>query len=135
VLDPIFSLRRRVAIAPNQRYQFCLVTVVADSREALIGLIERYSEFRTCSARLRDGVDTFAARDAPTPNPSRRRAAFPATRCTHPLPAGTTAAAACQARARHCGQRSLWAQGISGDLPIVLVTIGHDRDIASFGRF
>ena len=27
------------------------------------------------------------------------------------------------------GQRSLWAQGISGDLPIVVVTIGHDRDI------
>ena len=35
VLDPIFSLRRRVAIAPNQRFQFSLVTMVAESREAV----------------------------------------------------------------------------------------------------
>ncbi|HEY3654962.1 MAG TPA: glucoamylase family protein, partial [Steroidobacteraceae bacterium] len=34
VLDPIFSLRRRVTILPNQRFEFALVTVVADSREA-----------------------------------------------------------------------------------------------------
>ena len=27
------------------------------------------------------------------------------------------------------GQRALWAQGISGDLPIVVVMIGHLRDI------
>jgi len=48
VLDPIFSLRRSVTILPNQRFQFALVTLVAESREALTGLIERYCEFHTC---------------------------------------------------------------------------------------
>jgi cellobiose phosphorylase len=48
VLDPIFSLRRRVTILPNQRFQFALVTVVADSREAVVTLAGRYSEFHTC---------------------------------------------------------------------------------------
>ena len=49
VLDPIFSLRRRVTILPNQRFQFALVTVVADSREAVVTLAGRYSEFHTCA--------------------------------------------------------------------------------------
>ena len=49
VLDPIFSLRRRVTILPNQRFQFALVTVVADSREAVVALAGRYSEFHTCA--------------------------------------------------------------------------------------
>src|SRR6185295_19598406 len=49
VLDPIFSLRRRVTILPIQRFQFALVTVVADSREAVVTLAGRYSEFHTCA--------------------------------------------------------------------------------------
>ena len=49
VLDPIFSLRRRVTILPNQRFQFALVTVVAESREAVVSLAGRYSEFHTCA--------------------------------------------------------------------------------------
>jgi Cellobiose phosphorylase len=53
VLDPIFSLRRRVTILPNQRFQFALVTVVADSREAVVTLAGRYSEFHTWRALLR----------------------------------------------------------------------------------
>src|SRR5581483_11633549 len=49
VLDPIFSLRRRVTLRPNERLQFALVTMVADSREAVIALAERYSQFHTCA--------------------------------------------------------------------------------------
>src|SRR5207248_10204000 len=49
VLDPIFSLRRRFTILPNQRFQFALVTVVAESREGVVTLAGRYSEFHTCA--------------------------------------------------------------------------------------
>src|SRR5207247_2676872 len=45
VLDPIFSQRRQITILPNQRFQCALVTVVAESREAGIGLVEPYSDF------------------------------------------------------------------------------------------
>src|SRR6266480_617169 len=48
VLDPIFSLRRYITILPNQRFQFAFVTAVAESREAVIRLAERYTEFHTC---------------------------------------------------------------------------------------
>src|SRR5438876_5570149 len=49
MLDPIFSLRRYITILPNQRSQFALVTVAAESREAIIVLAERYAEFHTCA--------------------------------------------------------------------------------------
>jgi cellobiose phosphorylase len=129
VLDPIFSLRRRVTLAPDQRFQFSLVTMVAESREALIGLIERYSEFRISTRafetawthsqlemrrlRIRPGdVQVFQHLAAHIFFPQARLRPPPAR-----LGRGTA------------GQRSLWAQGISGDLPIVVVTIAHDRDI------
>src|SRR5207247_5578984 len=47
VLDPMFSLRRRVTILPNQRFQLALVTEVADSRESVVTLAERESECHT----------------------------------------------------------------------------------------
>src|SRR5947207_13487624 len=34
---------------PNQRFQFALVTAVAESREAVTRLAERYGEFHTCA--------------------------------------------------------------------------------------
>ena len=129
VLDPIFSLRRRVTIAPNQRFQFSIVTVVAESREAVMSLIERYAEFRISTRafetawthsqlemrrlHIRPGdVQLFQHFAAHILFPQARLRPAPAR-----LGRGTS------------GQRSLWAQGISGDLPIVVVMIGNDRDI------
>src|SRR5439155_5051044 len=129
VLDPIFSLRRKITILPNQRFQFALVTLVAESREIVIRLAERYSEFHTCARafetawshsqlemrrlHIRPGdVQTF-----------RQLAAhilFPQAQL-RPPPA--------RLGRRAEGQRALWRQGISGDLPIVVVIIGHLSDI------
>src|SRR2546430_5506825 len=41
MLDPIFSLRRYITILPNQRFQFALVTVAGEPREAVSRLAER----------------------------------------------------------------------------------------------
>jgi cellobiose phosphorylase len=129
MLDPIFSMRRRVTILPNERFQFALVTVVAESREAVIGLAERYAEFHTCARafetawthsqlemrrlRIRPGdVQTFQQLAA--------LIIFPQAQL-RPPPA--------RLGRRAEGQRALWRQGISGDLPIVVIMIGHLRDI------
>src|SRR5437763_2691079 len=47
VLDPIFSLRRRVTILPNVPFQFPLGAVVAGSGAAVIALAVRYAEAHT----------------------------------------------------------------------------------------
>lgn len=129
VLDPVFSLRRSVSIAPNQRFQFSLVTMVAESRTAVTGLIERYSEFRISprvfeTAWVRSQIEMRRLHIHPGDVQLFQQLAahilFPQARLRPPsarLGRGTG------------GQRALWAQGISGDLPIVVVTIGNYRDI------
>jgi len=129
VLDPIFSLRRRVTLRPNERLQFALVTMVADSREAVIALAERYSQFHTC-ARAFETAWTHSQLEM------RRLRIRPADVQTFQQLAGLIIFPQAQLRPpparlgrRTEGQRALWQQGISGDLPIVVVMIGHLHDI------
>ncbi len=129
VLDPIFSLRRRVTILPNERSQFALVTVVAGSREAVIALAERYAEFHTC-ARAFETAWTHSQLEM------RRLHIRPADVQTFQQLAALIIFPQAQLRPpparlgrRTEGQRALWRQGISGDLPIVVVMIGHLSDI------
>src|SRR5213082_3138447 len=129
VLDPIFSLRRRVTILPNQRFQFALVTVVAASREAVVTLAGRYAEFHTC-ARAFETAWTHSQlemrrlhirrADVQTFQQLASLIIFPQAQL-RPPPA--------RLGRRAEGQRALWRQGISGDLPIVVVMIGHLRDM------
>ncbi|HEY2713044.1 MAG TPA: glucoamylase family protein, partial [Chthoniobacterales bacterium] len=129
VLDPIFSLRRQITILPNERFQFALVTVVAESREAVIGLVERYAEFHTCArafetAWTRSQLEMRRLHIRPGDVQTFRQLAahvlFPQAQMRPP---------AARLGRRAEGQRALWRQGISGDLPIVVVMIGHVRDI------
>jgi cellobiose phosphorylase len=129
VLDPMFSVRRRVTILPNQRFQFALVTVVADSREAVVTLAGRYSEFHTC-ARAFETAWTHSQLEM------RRLHIRRADVQTFQQLAGLIILPQAQLRPppgrlgrRAEGQRALWRQGISGDLPIVVVMIGHLRDM------
>jgi cyclic beta-1,2-glucan synthetase len=129
MLDPIFSLRRRVTILPNQRFQFALVTVVAESREAVIGLAERYAEFHTC-ARAFETAWTHSQLEM------RRLHIRPGDVQIFQQLAALIIFPQAQLRPpparlgrRAEGQRALWRQGISGDLPIVVIMIGHLRDI------
>ncbi len=129
VLDPIFSLRRRVTILPNERSQFALVTVVAGSREAVIALAERYAEFHTCArafetAWTHSQLEMRRLHIRPTDVQTFQQLAaliiFPQAQLRPPPT---------RLRRRTEGQRALWRQGISGDLPIVVVMIGHLSDI------
>src|SRR5207249_4673705 len=129
VLDPIFSLRRRVTILPNERFQFALVTVAAESREAVVALAERYSEFHTCARAFETawthsqlGMRRLHIRPNDVQTFQRLAALiiFPHAQLRPP---------SARLGRRAEGQRALWRQGISGDLPIVVVMIGHLRDI------
>ena len=129
VLDPVFSLRRRVTMQPNERFQFAIVTVVADSREAVVALIERYAEYATC-ARAFETAWTRAQLEM------RRLHIRPAEVQTFQQLAALILFPQAQLRPPPArlgrqteGQRALWRQGISGDLPIVVVMIAHLRDV------
>jgi len=128
VLDPVFSLRRQVNIGRNQRIQFSIITMVADSRKDLIALVQRYSEFRV-SDRAFDTAWTHAQLEMRRLHIQPGDVQLFQQLAAHVLyPQSQLRPPPARLGRGVGGQRSLWAQGISGDLPIVVVSISDRGD-------
>ncbi|HWF90300.1 MAG TPA: glucoamylase family protein, partial [Pyrinomonadaceae bacterium] len=129
VLDPVFSLRRRVRIPPNQTVRCSFSTAVARSREEALALADKYHDPNIFERELRLAWTKAQVEmshlkiDADEAHLFQRLAARivysdPSLRPTpHVLALNTKA------------QSSLWAYGISGDLPIVVVRINKAADM------
>ena len=129
VLDPIFSLRRRVRIEPLQTVSISFSTAVAESDEEARRLADKYHDPNTFEreaslAWTRSQVElrhlNLSAEDA---HLFQRLAAriFYSDSSLRPRPhvlAMNTKA-----------QSSLWAYGISGDVPIVMARISRVEDL------
>ncbi|EEW26175.1 GH36-type glycosyl hydrolase domain-containing protein [Rhodobacter ferrooxidans] len=130
VLDPVFSLRRRVLVPPGGRARVTFWTMLADTPEALLALVDRHREpsafgravtlsWTQSQVQLRHhGVTEASAVDFQRlggmliRHDARLRASA----------AKILAGAAAQSR--------LWGMGISGDLPILLLVIGDTEDLS-----
>jgi cyclic beta-1,2-glucan synthetase len=129
VLDPIFSLRCRVKLAPGATAHAIFSTVVADSREQVLDLADKYRESATYERaailawtqaqvqlhHLGIGADEAhlfqrLAAGILYSDPSLRAPARILSR-------------------NERGAPGLWAHGISGDLPIVLVRIDEAEEL------
>lgn len=129
VLDPIFSLRLRFTVEPGRRVRVAFTTVAADTHLGVRALVDKYGEFTAVQSAVEKawthaqlelrhlGIQTEDARRFQElgshviyPNPKLR-------------PAGG------RLRRSTLGQARLWAYGISGDLPILTVTINEAREI------
>ena len=129
VLDPVFSLRRRVRIRPNQTVRCSFSTIVARSREEAMMLADKYHDPNTFERELRLAWTKAQVEmshlniDADEAHLFQRLAARivysdPSLRPRpHVLTLNTKA------------QSSLWAYGISGDLPILVVRIDKAGDL------
>ncbi|HEX7950429.1 MAG TPA: glucoamylase family protein [Candidatus Limnocylindrales bacterium] len=129
VLDPIFSLRLRIPLAAGATAHAIFSTVVAESREEVLDLADKYRESVTferaatlawtqAQVQLHHlGIDQDEAllfqRLA-----NRIIYSDPSLRPSPSLLAQN-----------HRGASGLWAHGISGDLPIVLVRIDEPDDV------
>lgn len=120
VLDPIVSIRRPVAMGPEETFRFDVITGVAATREEALALIDKYKDYRLCDrvfelAWSHDQVvrKQLGLSDADVHTFSRLAAPI-----LYGKAAGNTPTAVASTR---CNQSHLWAYGISGDLPIVLV--------------
>ncbi|MEO8182825.1 MAG: glucoamylase family protein, partial [Deltaproteobacteria bacterium] len=127
VLDPVVAIRNRVVIQPDDTLRMHLVTGIGETREAALALMEKYSE-RHSAERVFDLSWThsqvvlrqFDLTEADTQLYERL--------ASHLIYANPTLRAPRSVIARNkSGQSALWAYGISGDLPIVLVKIS-DRE-------
>jgi cyclic beta-1,2-glucan synthetase len=129
VLDPVFSLRQRVRIRPNQTVHVSFSTAIAQSREEAIMLADKYHdpsifERESRLAWTKSQVEMNHLKiDAEEAHMFQRLAARiiysdPSLRPRpHVLALNVKA------------QSSLWPYGISGDLPILLVRINRAEDL------
>jgi cyclic beta-1,2-glucan synthetase len=128
VLDPIFSLRRRVRLAPGQSVRLIFSTLVAPSRAAAVALADKYRDPATF-----DRTVTLAWTQAQV---QRHHLGIDSDEAhlfqdlaSRILYSDATLRPAADVLKRHAARPSaLWAQGISGDIPIVLVRIDEPED-------
>jgi len=131
VLDPIFSLRRRLRLAPGSSGRVVFSIVLARSRAAALDMADKYRDAATferittlawTQAQVQLHHLGIAPEDAHLFQRVAGRILYSDSRLR--APAATLARNA-------LGPSALWAYRISGDLPIVLVRIDEieDREI------
>ncbi|MDO8363939.1 MAG: glucoamylase family protein [Actinomycetota bacterium] len=129
VLDPIFSLRCRVTLAPGATAHAVFSTVVAGSREEVLDLADKYRESATFEraavlAWTHAQVQLHHLRIQSDEAHLFQRLA---NRVLYSDPSLRPAESLLVRNDR--GAPALWAYGISGDLPIVLVRIDEAEDL------
>ncbi|WP_223427175.1 GH36-type glycosyl hydrolase domain-containing protein [Tateyamaria pelophila] len=129
VLDPIFSIRRRVAIPAGGVTRVTFWTMVAETPDGLLDLVDRHRDptavaraatlsWTQAQVQLRHlGISHADAADFQTLGGMVMRRD------------GRLRASPAQIIAGTAPQSALWALGISGDLPIVLLQIDDAQDI------
>ncbi len=130
VLDPVLSLRRRVRIAPGGQVRLAFATGVATSRAAAIALAEKYDD-PASAARTIALATTQTQMRLRHLGISTAEAQLYERLASHVLwtDAALRAAPAFLA-GNTLGQSGLWAHGVSGDLPILVVRVVEDGDLS-----
>jgi cellobiose phosphorylase len=127
VLDPVFSLRRRVRLAPGASARIAFVTGAADTREAAMRIAEQFrdseaidSAFGGAKTRCQDDLRALSLTSDDVALFNRLAASIVFTNAQLRPPDAVTA--------NRLGQPGLWPHSISGDLPVVLVHVDAAED-------
>lgn len=130
VLDPIFSLRRSLRIAPGKVARVAFWTMVASSRDELLDLIDTHHD-RNAFDRARTLAWTQAQVQLRHIDVDLEEAADFQRLAAPLLYADRRFRSSSDIILRGAGPQSgLWQHAISGDLPIVLLRIDDIEDIA-----
>ncbi|HEY3188127.1 MAG TPA: glucoamylase family protein, partial [Solirubrobacteraceae bacterium] len=129
VLDPIVSLRRRVRIEPGTTVRVAFSTMVAPTRAAAVDLADKYRDPSTFE-RAATLAWTQAQVQLHHLGIGADEAHLFQSLAGRVLYSERTLRPSAAVLSRHAGgPAALWAHGISGDLPIVLVQIDEPEDL------
>jgi cellobiose phosphorylase len=118
-----------MVLEPGARVQLAFVTTASDSRERVMEAVEKYSDLRTCERAFEMAwnnaqLELYRFRLEPG-----QGQVFQQLASAMVYPHAQLRATERRLRANALPQSRLWAYGISGDLPIIVITIGNARDI------
>jgi cyclic beta-1,2-glucan synthetase len=129
VLDPVFSIRREVILAPGESAQLVAILGVAEDREKALRLarkyhdsavVERAFEIAWASTQLKLRSLRIKPDEARRFQKLAGYLLYPSSYLRPPTD---------RIEANRKGQSDLWPYGISGDLPILLITISDVGDL------
>jgi cyclic beta-1,2-glucan synthetase len=129
VLDPIVSLRQRIRLAPGGFVRISFATGIASTREAARALAHKYHDpsaaARTFALAFNQAQSTL--RHLGISSDEAQLYERLASRVLYTD--GSLRAAPDLLALNELGQPGLWAHGVSGDLPILLVRVVDENDI------
>ncbi len=129
VLDPVIALRRRIRLRPGGHARLVFSTMVAPTRDRVLALADKYHETTTFE-RAADLAWTQAQVQLHHLGVTPDEAHLFQSLAGAVLYSDRTLRPSSDVLSRPNGGRaSLWAHGISGDLPIVVVQIDELDDI------
>ncbi len=129
VLDPIFSLRTRVRIAPGAKVQITFSTLVADSRDAVIDLADKYTD-PAIFERISSLAWTFAQVQLHYLRIEPEEAQWFQALANHVLfPDASLRPDPEFLKLNRLGASALWRYGISGDRPMVVLRIRTSEEM------
>ncbi len=130
VLDPIFSLRKRVTLAPGASIRLLLWTQLADTREGALALTAQLDN-ANAAGKLFAGAAGFAMAEQARLDIDAQQAAGFAQWLSAVLISDPRQRAPADVLARgRGGPPTLWAAGISGDRPIVLLRLDNPAELS-----
>lgn len=130
VIDPIFSLRCRVTLDPRDRQEIAFLTMAAPTREALLLLVAKYNapgavsrafEMAWTRAQLEFRFLRIGPGAAHRFQELASQMIYPSAKLRPPIE---------RLFRNQLGQEGLWAYGISGDLPMLVVTLSDARNLS-----
>jgi cyclic beta-1,2-glucan synthetase len=130
LIDPIVSLRQRVRLAPGGVVRLSFATGMASSRETALALAQRYHD-PTATARTFALAFAHARSRLHHLGISSEEALLFERLASRVLYADASLRPPPELLARNTlGQEGLWGHGVSGDLPVLLVRVVSDADLA-----
>ncbi|MHC1684125.1 MAG: glucoamylase family protein [Clostridiaceae bacterium] len=128
VLDPIISIRRRIKISADETVKLFFITAVGYSKDEMIAVAKKYNDEGSCNRifSLAQTQSLVELKYLGIKYPQANLFTFMASKIIFMSPLY-------KHREKYIAevtkpQRSLWAYGISGDLPIVLLKVNKISD-------
>jgi cyclic beta-1,2-glucan synthetase len=128
VLDPIFSLRRRVRVAGGTSVRLAFTTAVAESREEALALADQYHNFHAVT-RAFELAWAHSQVELSHLNLSAEEVHLFQRLAGHVIYSSPALRPAGAAEANRQGQPGLWRHGLSGDRPIVLARVAEVEEV------
>jgi len=129
VLDPIFSARGEIRINPGGQARLAFITVCGESRERVEALIDKYRDLNLAERALELAWTRAQLQFRYLSIQADQAQQFMELASHIVYPNDRMRSSADRLRQNRLGQSNLWGHGLSGDLPIVLVTVSDSNDL------